>query len=63
MMEPMAMNFMERSRWVRIVCASAPDFPFNSLEAKPTALLMIPHDLMMPKMPAMAIPPIPMLFA
>ena len=63
MREPMAMNFIERSRWVRMTLASAFDLPPISLAASPTALLMMPQDLMMPMMPAMAMPPMPMLLA
>lgn len=43
--------------------ASTLDLPPISLAASPTALLMMPQDLIMPMMPAMAIPPIPMLLA
>ena len=35
--------------------------PVPALEASPTALLMTPHDLMMPMMPAIAMAPMPML--
>ena len=61
--EPMPMILNEMSRWVRFTYASTPLFPFNSLAAKPTAPLMIPQLLMMPMIPAMAMPPIPMLRA
>ena len=60
-MEPMAIILNEMSRCVRTV--SSPSFlpPFISLAASDTAPLMMPHDLMMPMIPAMAMPPIPML--
>ena len=38
-------------------------FAFISLAARLTALLMMPHERTIPMMPAMAIPPIPMLLA
>ena len=59
--EPMAMMRKAMSRWVRIWSFDAEDPPFISLAANETALLMMPHDLMMPMTPAMAIPPMPML--
>ena len=55
---PMKRN--DRSRCVRCCAAAAPSpLPFISFAASPTALLMMPHDLMMPMMPAIAMPPIP----
>ena len=60
-MEAMPMNRNERSRCVRFAIAESAFPPFISLAASPTALLMMPHDLMMPMMPAMAMPPMPML--
>ena len=52
-------SFMEMSFWVRTGFSSLP-LPLNDLPAKPTALLITPHDLMMPITPLMAIPPMPM---
>ena len=63
MMEPMAIIFIEMSRCVRFTLASTLDLPPISLAASPTALLMMPQDLIMPMIPAMAMPPIPMLLA
>ena len=60
MIEPMAMILNEMSRWVRGRAEPAFLLPFISLAASPTAFLMMPHDLMMPMMPAMAMPPMPM---
>ena len=59
---PITMIFIGRSRCVRgSMMPVAADFPpLNSLEASPTADLMMLHDLMIPMIPAMAIPPIPM---
>ena len=57
--EPMAMMRKAMSRWVRIWSFDAEEPPFISLPANETALLMMPHDLMMPMTPAMAMPPIP----
>ena len=34
-------------------------FPFNSFDAKPTALRITPHERTIPIIPAIAIPPIP----
>ena len=59
--EPTAINLKEMSRWVRNSSLSALGVPFISLAASETALFMMPHDLIMPMMPAMAIPPMPML--
>ena len=59
--EPMAMILNEMSRCVRGTSAVASPFPFISLAASDTALLMMPQLLMMPMIPAMAMPPIPML--
>ena len=59
--EPTAMILNEMSRWVRSCSLLAELPPFISLAARPTALRMIPHDLMMPIIPAMAMPPMPML--
>ena len=61
--EPMAIILKEMSRCVRFTFSSTALLPFNSLAAKPTALLMMPQLLMIPMIPAMAIPPIPMLRA
>ena len=59
-MLPIAIILNEMSRCVRTVSAEAFAPPFISLAASDTAPLMIPHDLMMPMMPDMAIPQIPM---
>ena len=58
--EPIAIILKEMSRWVRFTFSSTSLLPFSSLAARPTALLMMPQLLMMPMIPAMAIPPIPM---
>ena len=58
---PIEMIFIGISRCVRgkrSILASP--LLFISLTANPTAPLMIPHDLMIPITPAVAIPPIPM---
>ena len=60
--EPIAIIFIDKSFWVRTTLASA-FFPPISLAASPTALLMMPHERTMPMMPAMAMPPMPMLLA
>ena len=60
-MVPMAITLNEMSLWVRICCLPSWPLPFISLDASDTALLMMPHDLMMPMIPAMAMPPIPIL--
>ena len=57
--EAIAMNLNDRSFSVRFNAVEAPLPPFISCAASPTALLMMPHDLMIPMMPAIAIPPIP----
>ena len=59
--EPTAINLKEISRWVRSSSLSDFDVPFISFVASETALFMMPQDLMMPMMPAMAMPPMPML--
>ena len=61
--EPTAIILKEMSRCVRFTSSSTPLLPFSSLAAKPTAPLMMPQLLMMPMMPAMAMPPMPMLRA
>ena len=61
--DPMAIILKEMSRWVRFTFSSTSLLPFSSLAASPTALLMMPQLLMMPMIPAMAIPPIPILRA
>ena len=61
--EPIAIILKEMSRWVRFTFSSTSLLPFSSLAARPTALLIMPQLLMMPMIPAMAIPPIPMLRA
>ena len=60
--EPKAIIFIERSFCVRITLVST-FLPPISLDANPTALLMIPHERTIPMTPAMAIPPIPILLA
>ena len=57
--EAMAMKRNGRSWLVRCSPAVASLPPFISLAARPTAPLMIPHDLMIPIMPAIAMPPMP----
>ena len=57
---PIMMIFIDRSLWVRTaVVALEPSLPLSSLAASPTAPRMMSHDLMMPMMPAVAMPPIP----
>ena len=58
-MLPMAITLKEISRLVRSCSLSTALPPFISCAASPTALLMMPQDLIMPMMPAMAMPPIP----
>ena len=53
MTEAKAMNLKGRS----VLCCPSSVAP--ALEASPTALLMTPHDLMMPMIPAIAMAPIP----
>ena len=60
--EPKITTFIERSFSVRFT-ATVSFLPPNSREASPTALFIIPHDLNIPMIPAIAIPPIPILFA
>ena len=62
MMEPMAMIFIDRSFWVRTTLASVflLSFPWRQ---DLRALLMMPHERTMPMMPAMAMPPMPILLA
>ena len=61
-MAAMAINLKLRSRSVRLVAIAASLLPpFISLAASPTALLIMPHDLMMPIIPDMAMAPMPML--
>ena len=57
--EAMAINLNERSRSVRTWLAVFALPPFISFEASDTALLMMPHDLIMPMIPAMAMAPMP----
>ena len=59
--EPIAIILNEMSRCVRTCSTLALLPPFSSLPASDTAPRIIPHDLMMPIMPDMAIPPMPML--
>ena len=62
-MLPMAMILNDMSRCVRFTAAVASPLPFISLAASPMAPLMMPQLLTMPMMPAMAMPPMPMLRA
>ena len=56
--------FMGMSCWVRSVSTTAtPGFFLNSPAARPTALLITPALLMMPIIPATAMPPMPMCLA
>ena len=58
--EAMAMNLNDRSFSVRFAFAETSLLPpFISCAASPTALLMMPHDLMIPMIPAIAMPPMP----
>ena len=72
--EAMAMKRNDRSRCVRglsppwegvgeVPWVGVGEVPLNSFPASPTAWRMMPHDLTMPMMPAMAMPPMPMLRA
>ena len=63
MIEPIATTFIGKSRWVRCDPIVAVAFPPISFTARLTALLIMLHDLRIPMMPAIAIPPIPMLLA
>ena len=56
---PMAIILNGMSRCVRSTCLPSLLPPRISLAARLTAFFIIPHELMMPIMPAMAIPPIP----
>ena len=60
-MLPMAITLKAMSRCVRFTSALLLLLPFISFAASDTAPLMMPHDLMMPMIPAIAIPPMPML--
>ena len=61
---PQTTLFMGMSCWVRSVSSTAaPGLRLNSPAARPTALLMTPALLMMPMMPATAMPPMPMCLA
>ncbi len=58
---PQTTDFIGRSSCVRSgFSAAAPGLRLNSLVARPTALLITPALLMMPMMPAVAMPPMPM---
>ena len=61
--EPTAMIFIDKSFCVRGTAVSFFPLPFISCAARPTAPMMILRLLKMPMIPAMAIPPIPMLLA
>ncbi len=56
------MCFMDMSVCQRTVLAAL-DLPLSSRPARPTAAVIIPHDLIMPMTPAMAIPPMPIIRA
>ncbi len=58
-MMPMSTNFMDRSCSVRRVGPFKSRLLPNSLAANFTARPIMPEDLRMPIIPAMAIPPIP----
>ena len=60
-MEPIAIIFIDKSFCVRSTLAAVVLLPFISLAARLTAPLIKPHDFTMPIMPAMAMPPMPML--
>ena len=61
MTTPQTMVFIGRSSSVRsTLSATAPGLRLNSETARPAALLMTPKLLMMPMMPAVAMPPMPM---
>ena len=61
---PNTIVFMFRSSSVRIDFVEAvPGFLVNSPTASPIADLMTPKDLIMPIIPAVAIPPIPICLA
>ena len=63
-MMPITTIFIEISLWVLMTSASASlFFLLNSLAARPRADLITPNDLMMPTIPAVAMPPIPMCLA
>ena len=58
---PIEIIFIGISSSVRFIFPSAfTPLPLISLAANPTAPLMISHELMMPMIPAIAMPPIPM---
>ena len=61
--EPMAISLNGMSSCVRLGFSTCAPLPLSSLAASDTAPRMMPQLLMMPMMPAMAIPPIPMLRA
>ena len=61
--EPIPIILNDISLRVRSSSVFAFPPPLISFAANPTALRMIPHDLMMPITPAMAMPPMPMLRA
>ena len=60
---PTAIILKLMSRCVRFTSSMLPPFPFNSRAARPTASRMIPQLRMIPMIPAIAMPPIPMLRA
>ena len=57
---PTAIILKGMSRCVRATCLPAFLPPRISRAARLTAFFMMPHELMMPMMPAMAMPPMPM---
>ena len=60
--EPIAMIFIDRSRCVR-GASSASLLPLKILPTKVKALLITPQLFITPMMPAIAMPPMPMLLA
>ena len=58
---PAAMAMKRKGRSRPTPCPSLSGRGVVCFVANPTALLMTPHDLMMPMMPAMAMAPMPML--
>ena len=58
--KPKSIIFMGISRWVRSTCCSSPLLPLLALKATLSEVLITPADLITPKIPAMAIPPMPM---
>ena len=61
-MTPAMTTRNDTSRCVRGVSPASAPFPLSSREARLTALVIMPHDFIMPIMPAMAMPPMPIDF-